>query len=75
MDTSSLNTAVAHRFKIGNMVHFIPNRARNNAAEGPYEILALLPECDGNFQYRVKNSLEQYQRIVQERDLCLRSLF
>jgi hypothetical protein len=38
-------------------------------AAGLYEVLALLPERDGEFQYRIKSEREPYQRIVKELEL------
>jgi hypothetical protein len=39
-----------------------------NAAPG-YEVLAQLPERDGEFQYRLKSDREPYQRIAKENEL------
>jgi hypothetical protein len=41
----------------------------HNAVPGPYEILAQLPEREGEFQYRIKSDREPYQRIVKEDEL------
>jgi hypothetical protein len=40
-----------------------------NAAAGNYEVLAQLPERDGDLQYRIKSDREPYQRIVKEGEL------
>jgi hypothetical protein len=40
-----------------------------NAAAGSYEVLAQLPERDGEFQYRLKSDREPYQRIAKEHEL------
>ncbi len=42
---------------------------QRNAAAGNYEVLAQLPERDGDLQYRIKSDREPYQRIVKEGEL------
>jgi hypothetical protein len=61
--------AVDHRFAIGTMVHLNRIAPLSNAAPGPYEVLAKLPERGGELQYRIKSQHELYQRIIQEPDL------
>jgi hypothetical protein len=43
---------------------FLPLR---NAVQGAYEILAQLPERDGELQYRIKSEREPYQRRARNR--------
>jgi hypothetical protein len=42
-----------------------------NAVAGPYEVLAQLPEREGEFQYRIKSAREPCQRIMKEGNLEL----
>jgi len=69
MRTAYVNAVSIHRFAVGNMVRL--NRAfpLRNALPGAYEVLAQLPERDGEFQYRIKSDREPYQRIVKEDEL------
>lgn len=69
MRTAYVDVAGIHRFAVGKMVRL--NRAFPllNALPGPYEVLAQLPERDGEFQYRIKSDREPYQRIVKEDEL------
>jgi len=60
------NAPAGHRFAIGSLVRLVRLR---NAVPGLYEILALLPEREGELQYRVKSEREPYQRIIKEDDL------
>ena len=60
------NAPAGHRFAIGSLVRLVRLR---NAVPGLYEILALLPEREGELQYRVKNEREPYQRIIKEDEL------
>lgn len=61
--------AVGHRFAIGSMVCLMRAIPLRNAVPGPYEVLAKLPEQQGEYQYRVKSEREPYQRIVKEGDI------
>jgi hypothetical protein len=63
------NIPDSHRFAIGNMVQLSRVIRLHNAVPGPYEILAQLPEREGEFQYRIKSDREPYQRIVKEDEL------
>jgi hypothetical protein len=63
------NTVVTHRFPIGTMVRLIRTRPLHNGVSGPYEVLARLPERDGELQYRIKSEHEPYQRIVKASEL------
>jgi hypothetical protein len=42
-----------------------------NAAEGSYEVVRQLPyaEAAGEYQYRIKSSNEQHDRVVKESEL------
>jgi hypothetical protein len=65
------NVNVAHRYAIGNLVQLGKGIPLRNAVAGPYEVLAQLPEREGEFQYRIKSAREPYQRIMKEGDLEL----
>lgn len=58
-----------HRFALGNVVH-IKEPRRINAAPGPYEVIAQLPEREGELQYRLKSLREPYDRIIKEDQLA-----
>jgi hypothetical protein len=65
------NVPLNHRFAIGKMVQLSRGIPLRNAVAGPYEVLAQLPEREGEFQYRIKSAREPYQRIMKEGDLEL----
>ena len=44
-----------HRFAAGHMVRLSRAIPLRNAAAGNYEVLAQLPERDGDLQYRIKS--------------------
>jgi len=63
------NTVVTDRFPVGTMVRLSRTRPLHNAVSGLYEVLARLPERDGEFQYRIKSEREPYQRIMKASEL------
>jgi hypothetical protein len=56
-------------FSAGNTVHLRKRLPSRNAAPGPYEVVAQLPERDGQVQYRVKSACEPFYRTVPENEL------
>ncbi len=61
---------VGHRFTLGRTVWLARSLTLPNIADGEYTIIALLPLRDGEFQYRVKSTLEPYERVVNEDQLA-----
>jgi hypothetical protein len=57
-----------HRFKIGQTV-FIQSAPHQNLPGGAYVIIQKMPERDGEFEYRVKNMSEPYERVCRESQL------
>ena len=55
-----------HRFPAGHKVRLNGPKRYSNAASGVYDISGLLPERDGELQYRIKSDLESYHRVVSE---------
>jgi hypothetical protein len=55
-----------HRFPAGDQVRLNGPTRYTNAAAGVYDIIGLLPERDGELQYRIKSDLEGYHRVVRE---------
>ena len=62
-----------HKFKVGQLVYFHPKavgRAQLDAVPGPYLITKRLPAAeDGEFQYEIRNTLEEYNRVARESEL------
>jgi hypothetical protein len=59
-----------HRFKVGEMVDFVPSRTGVPASVRAYKILRLLPHERGEFLYRIKTIAEAYERIAKESELA-----
>jgi len=60
----------AHKFTIGQVVHFSPDRQQESAARGRFKIVRLLPEAESVLQYRVKSQLDGHERVVREDQLA-----
>jgi hypothetical protein len=60
---------IAHRFRIGRSVFLQATLFNRDAARGAYEVIAQLPEKDGQFEYRIKSRGEPHERVVKESDL------
>ena len=60
-----------HKFKIGQLVHFYPRGpGRMDSAPGQYQITKRLPAGqDGEFQYEIRSTLEEYDRVARESEL------
>jgi hypothetical protein len=59
----------AHRFTVGQTVHFSPDRNQEGAARGSFKVVRLLPEDTSILQYRVKSQLDGHERVVREDQL------
>ncbi len=59
------------KFKIGQVVYFRPKRssAPLSPSSGPYQIIRLLPETEGEFQYVIRSANEDHERIARESEL------
>lgn len=60
----------AHRFAVGQTVHFSPDRYQEGNARGSFKIVRLLPEEASIVQYRVKSQLDGHERVVREDQLA-----
>lgn len=58
-----------HRFAVGATVRLNRIGSFGNAVSGAFNIIAKLPEQDGELQYRIKSEHEPFQRTVKEYQL------
>jgi hypothetical protein len=63
-----------HKYKVGQVVWFAPGRQQHTVAAGNYKITRLLPADGTDYQYRIKNSAEPYERTARESQLSYRSI-
>lgn len=59
----------AHKFKVGQMVHFMPGRTAMIASSREYQIVRQLPPEGGQNQYRIKGVSETFERMARESEL------
>ena len=57
-----------HKFKVGDTV-FVGAARNLNIPGGAYMITAALPERDGEFEYRLRNTREPHERVMAESQL------
>ena len=57
-----------YKFKIGETVFLKPSRDQN-LPRGAYVVIRKLPERAGEYEYRVRSSYEQHERVVRESQL------
>jgi hypothetical protein len=60
------------RFSVGEVVTWIPDLLLRFESRGDYRIVAVMPDRDGDHMYRIKSSLEEFERVVKE-DLLVQS--
>jgi len=60
----------AHKFSVGQIVRFSPDRQQTNSASGRFKVLRLLPEAASVLQYRVKSQTDGHERVVREDQLA-----
>ena len=61
-----------HKFKVGQMVDYNPNRMSLSASSRGYEVRRLLPREGIEFLYRIKSPIETFERVVREQELSQR---
>jgi len=65
---SSPRTTTA-KFKVGQMVDFVPSQRGLAASARSYKIMRLLPTEGGERLYRIKTIAEAFERIARESEL------
>jgi len=64
-----IETAVGHRYRIGEMVILDSHGLYSLKSSGTFTVLAQLPPLGSDLQYRVKSIGEPYARVVLEHQL------
>jgi hypothetical protein len=62
----STEALVAHKFRIGDNVHFIAGLLGRESAGGVYQVVRLLPSDGDEQQYRVKSPTEPHERVAKQ---------
>ena len=59
------------KFIVGQKVEFLPGSLDGNVPRGTYTVTRVLPEEQGNRNYRVKHVRDGHERVVRESQLGL----
>ncbi len=55
-----------HKFSVGQQVQYSSSDPDRFRASGTFEITGLLPSEGSDLQYRIRNSLEKFDRVAKE---------
>jgi hypothetical protein len=58
-----------HRFRVGQTVLYTSSPISRPGASGAYKVVKLLPSDGDDYQYRIKNSGEAFERVAKESQL------
>jgi hypothetical protein len=58
-----------HKYGVGQLVEFFPERGVEHTAKGRYKIVRLFLGEGNTPQYRIKNEVDGHERMVGEREL------
>ncbi len=61
----------AHRFRVGQTVLYTSSPISRPGASGTYKVVKLLPSDGDDYQYRIKNPGEAFERVAKESQLEL----
>jgi hypothetical protein len=67
----SANSRAGHKFNVDQVVDYGPKGASKfSVPRSAYKLRKLLPERDGELQYRIKNAAEDHERVAGESELA-----
>jgi len=61
----------AHKFRVGQTVLYTSSSISRPGASGTYKVVKLLPSDGDDYQYRIKNPGEAFERVAKESQLDL----
>src|SRR3954468_21403626 len=59
----------SHKYQVGEIVYFTSPSFGRAAATGSYTVVKLLPSEGDDYQYRIKNTGEAFERVAKESQL------
>lgn len=68
---SPLSTLRTHKFSVGQTVSYTSSPISRPGASGSYKVVRLLPSDGDDYQYRIKNPGEAFERVAKESQLEL----
>ena len=66
-----MDRALKHKYVVGDLVYFTASNVARPAASGTYEVIRLLPTEGDDCQYRIKSSIEAFERVAKESQLAV----
>jgi hypothetical protein len=67
---TALSSALrSHKYRIGQTVFYTSSPISRPGASGSYEVVRLLPSDGDDYQYRIKNPGEAFERVAKESQL------
>ncbi len=69
--TALSQPARAHKFRVGQTVSYTSSPISRPGASGSYQVVRLLPSDGDDYQYRIKNPGEAFERVAKESQLEL----
>jgi len=67
--TASTIVLQSHRYQVGEVVYYTSPSFGRAAATGSYTVVKLLPSEGDDYQYRIKNNGEAFERVAKESQL------
>ena len=68
---SPLSTLRTHKYSVGQTVSYTSSPISRPGASGSYRVVRLLPSDGDDYQYRIKNPGEAFERVAKESQLEL----
>ena len=69
--TAGSSSFQMHKFRVGQAVSYTSSPVTRPGASGSYEVVRLLPSDGEDYQYRIKNPDEAFERVAKESQLEL----
>jgi hypothetical protein len=69
--TALVPTLRTHKFRVGQTVFYTSSPISRPGASGSYKVVRLLPSDGDDYQYRIKNPGEAFERVAKESQLEL----
>jgi len=60
-----------HKYRVGQTVFYTSSPISRPGASGSYQVVRLLPSDGDDYQYRIKNADEAFERVAKESQLEL----
>jgi hypothetical protein len=69
--TATATPLRTHKFRVGQTVSYTSSPISRPGASGSYQVVRLLPSDGDDYQYRIKNPGEAFERVAKESQLEL----